>query len=701
MLAGDVVPRAPGALGRSDSNDAKRRMIRGVCQLSFQCLEATSHHVRLGDAKLSGQLRQPAALNSVEIDLHRLPDPLSLSVMFISHDIMICDHDTLVKVGLNAASFSPDRVAAVVQAMHDTHIPAVSRTTEVNLRTHPQVPATGGIFEGFAIELADRDAKSHVSEKLTSLVGPEWVVRKFGNRETDFEITPSKAPLSAKDGWNGAYALRTVPGVAYAEPFFSVSVSDNPKWLAKAGGAGVSPELPDEAEHLPESRSPEWSLDAIRAKEAWKKFFPDATKLPGQGVVIGHPDTGYQDHPELEGRIAGTKGYDFVYDDPDAHDDLERPRSTPVPNPGHGTGTASIIVSPDGGRQKYPGDGWVTGVAPGAEIIPLRTAYSVVLWSTRNLARAIEYATTQGAHVISISMGGLFSWRLRRAVLFAESNGVIICAAAGNYAPFVTWPGVYDEVIACAASNARGGAWRYSCNGRAVDVTAPGESVWRATVKKETDGMRYDVVRGSGTSFATTTTVGVAAMWLSHHGRDALIARYGKENVPRVFSQVLRENCVSFPGWKKGKFGAGLIDAFRTLDAPLPDPATIGGTAKEKRTDEHPDIDRGGLRTFLHLFDMEGAEPELSRALAALLSIPEHELEPTLHETGQELAFHLATDPACYRLFTRVLRGDAALDELRESLVSRASTPLEMQLTRSTQARAGVTMSGHSPAPHL
>ena len=587
----------------------------------------------------------------------------------------------------------------VEPAADGSHIPG-PRGEGVNLRAHPEVPATGGIFEGFAVELAEGHARPDTARKLSALVGPEWMVRNFGDRDTDYEITPSKAPLSTQDGWNGAYALREVPGVTYAEPLFSVSVSDNPKWLDKAGGAKASLGSPVEGEHLPESLPPEWSLDAIRAREAWKKFFPHAENLPGQGVVIGHPDTGYQDHPELAGRIVSTKGYDFLYEDKDAHDDLERPMVTPVPNPGHGTGTASIIVSPVGGRQKYSNDGWVTGVAPGAEIIPLRTAYSVVLWSTRNLARAIEYATTQGAHVISISMGGLFSWRLRRAVKFAESNGVIICAAAGNYAPFVTWPGVYEEVIACAASNARGGAWRYSCNGRAVDVTAPGESVWRATVKKETDGMHYDVVRGSGTSFATTTTVGVAAMWLSHHGRDALIARYGKENVPRVFSQVLRDNCVGFPGWKEGKFGAGLVDAFATLDSPLPDPATLGGAAKTKQPEEHPDIDRGGLRTFLHLFDVDGSEENLSRALAALLSIPQDQLEPMLRETGQELAFHLATDPFCYRLFAKGLEDETALDTLRETLVPRASAPLEFHLTHG-KPRSEVTVNARSAVPHL
>jgi subtilisin family serine protease len=510
-------------------------------------------------------------------------------------------------------------------------------------------------------------------------------LRPAGDRDTDFELRQSKGKITTRQAWNKSYKLRSIPGVAYAEPLFATTVGDNPAWTNDQHDTdGKEP-------HLPESLNPEWSLDAIHVKETWQQFFPDQQLLPGHGVIVGHPDTGYQDHPELEGRIVSGKGYDFVYDDPDAHDDLERPLSTPVPNPGHGTGTASVIVSPPGGATKFQGNGWVTGVAPGAEIIPLRTAYSVVIFSALNLARAIEYATANGAHVISISMGGLFSWRLRRAVRYAQSQGVIIVAAAGNYAPFVTWPGVYDEVIACAASNVRGGTWKHSCNGRAVDVTAPGESVWRATVRKKGKTLAYDVSRTSGTSFATTNTAGVAAMWLSYHGRDSLIARYGLENVPFVFRRVLRESCVPFPGWKEGKFGAGLIDALRTLETPLPDPAEYR-SGSVRPTNEHPPTDDGGVNTFAHLFgvnrtdspgDDDLSETDLLSGLSGLLRVSQDDLSEALSVTGQELAFHLATDPTAYWSFKKVLRRDPAADVngLRERILSQASSPLRHQMT--------------------
>ena len=576
----------------------------------------------------------------------------------------------------------------------------IMKCEKTELDVHPKIRSRGGVCEGFAIELTDAGAKSQVSREVSELMGPDWKLRSIGDRDTDFELRQTAGKITTRQAWSKTYKLRSIPGVAYAEPLFA-TVSDNPAWTKDQS----EPEIKEP--HLPESLNPEWSLDAIHVKETWQQFFPDPALLPGHGVIVGHPDTGYQDHPELEGRIVSGKGYDFVYDDPDAHDDLERPLSTPVPNPGHGTGTASVIVSPPGGAQHFQGNGWVTGVAPGAEIIPLRTAYSVVVFSALNLSRAIEYAASNGAHVISISMGGLFSWRLRRAVRFAQSEGVIIIAAAGNYAPFVTWPGVYDEVIACAASNVRGGTWKHSCNGRAVDVTAPGESVWRATVRKKGKGLSYDVSRTSGTSFATTNTAGVAAMWLSHHGRDSLIARYGRENVPLVFARVLRESCAKFPGWKEGKFGAGLIDALRTLDAPLPDPAEYRGGSR--RISEHPEVDDGGVETFAHLFgvnrddapaDDELSESDLLSGLSGLLRISVDDLPETLRVTGQELAFHLATDPTAYWSFMGVLRRDPAadVDALREKLLSRASSPLRSQMTT---AHAADDVTSEAPSESL
>lgn len=565
---------------------------------------------------------------------------------------------------------------------------------------HPKVPETGGIFEAFAVEVADARAKARMTNLLKDVLGEGWTIRQFGDRKTDFELTIVGGKLSTRQAWDATYALRALPGVVYAEPLFATSISDNPNWLNEAGGASQPLAAAPGDAHLPESEKPEWSLGVMRVTEAWRRFFPNPSKPPGHGVRIGHPDTGYQDHPEITDAIIASEGYDFLHEDSDAHDDLERPRSVLMPNPGHGTGTSSVIVSATGAQNTYPGGGWVSGVAPGARIVPLRAAHSVILLSGVNLARAIEYAANHRVHVISISLGGFFSWRLRRAISFAHSRGVIICCAAGNYAPFPGWPAAYDEVIACAASNVHGGVWKHGCHGKCVDVTAPGESVWRATVKRRNGKLVYDVGRGSGTSYATTNIAGIAAMWLSYHGFDSLVARYGAGNLAQVFTQILRDSCVKFPGWKEGEYGAGLVDAVRLIETPLPAVTTGSVGVRTPPLSEQSNTDSGQLPTFAHMFADAGSsahrEGAIEQTLSALLMTARSDLPARLLETGQELSFLLATDVKAYRAFEALLarsvespgagvaKKDPELDALRMRLAGEASGRLKRQLSKAT-----------------
>ena len=173
---------------------------------------------------------------------------------------------------------------------------------KLEMNAHPKIRSMGGVSEGFAIELTDAGAKSQVSREVSELMGPDWTLREIGGSDTDFELRQTKGKISARQAWNKAYKLRAIPGVAYAEPLFATTVSDNPAWANDESNAA------GKDAHLPESLDPEWSLDAIHVKETWRQFFPDPELLPGHGVIVGHPDTGYQDHPELEGRIVSGKG---------------------------------------------------------------------------------------------------------------------------------------------------------------------------------------------------------------------------------------------------------------------------------------------------------------------------------------------------------------------------------------------------------
>jgi hypothetical protein len=293
----------------------------------------------------------------------------------------------------------------------------------------------------------------------------------------------------------------------------------------------------------------------------------------------------------------------------------------------------------------------------------------VVLLSPAHLAEAIELATDRGAHVISISMGtGFFNKRLFVAVLYAQKRGVIVCAAAGNYVGYVVWPAAYDEVIAVAASNARRKTWWASSRGSQVDVTAPGESVWRAQVYQNNDQLQNDVLRGSGTSFAVAAVAGVAALWLSLHGREKLIERYGAEKIPFIFNQILRKSCDEVPAWDPGDFGAGLVNTTKVLAAPLPDVDSAPIPATAFALQSHVPIDSGGLATFQHLFKANlpatstadafvspTSDGGLQGALAELLGTTKAKLPSRLKEVGQELAFHLVTNPDLYDRFLSAL----------------------------------------------
>ena len=554
------------------------------------------------------------------------------------------------------------------------------------------------VFEGFALELADDLSASDAKRIVADVLGPHWNVRRFGDQANDYEVWDKPAGLSVGKAWAAAYALRALAGVAYAEPLFMVSLTDT-RQLAPTPGAVAVEEaairgLCAEAEPLAESGDPEWSLKQARVFEAWTQL--PAGSPPGDGIVIGHPDTGYRRHPEIEQNLLIELGRDFVDGDSDAQDPLVQ---GPLRNPGHGTGTASVMVSPRGAPQAGAGSAdAVSGVAPGAKIIPIRTGVSVItLISSFNLANAIEYAADHGAHIVSISMGGIFNWRLRQAVLYAQRRGVIVLAAAGNCVRFVVWPAAYDEVIAVAACNARREIWRGSARGSKVDITAPGESVWRAQVKE--DGSPI-VSRSSGTSFAVAITAGAAALWLARHGRQALVDKYGIEKIPFLFNRMLRETAEPVAAWDVGQFGAGLLNAQKLLAAPLPE--AISSPAFEMEA--HVEVDKGGFGTFGHMFEATllrvplaaeaaglSADTRLRKRLSDLLQVSQAELPQQLGQVGQELAFHLATDRELFDLFEETLSPNlpameahiatqGAADEVRARLSRRASPTLQRSL---------------------
>jgi thermitase len=258
------------------------------------------------------------------------------------------------------------------------------------------------------------------------------------------------------------------------------------------------------------------------------------------------------------------------------------------------------------------------------------------------LTKAVHYAVAQGAHVISISLGGpVPSTALHNAVREAEESGVIVLCAAGNQVRFVVFPAAFDEVIAVAASTIDDQPWAGSCRGPAVDITAPGSSVWRARSELKDGAEQYTVERGSGTSYAVAPTAGVAALWLSYCGRGALIARYGRNRLASVFKQLLQQTCRKVAGWDTQDFGPGIVNAKALLEAALPANPPARGLRGIRRRAVSADGD--ALEVLVHQL-APAPRSGVARALAQFLNVNEAQLPDALDDVGQELAVAVGTD---------------------------------------------------------
>jgi thermitase len=463
----------------------------------------------------------------------------------------------------------------------------------------------------------------------------KWTIVRVGETR-DFELIPAGRTLSVPDAFDLVLKLEGDRDVEWAEPMLATPGIEPPPTLRVALGFEVAkPKIVEKAltaggaAPLPCSSNSEWSLAECRVKQAWAHPLPShgEGRRRGEGIVIGHPDTGYTLHPEInDPRLRTGEGFDFLDNDPNALDPLTGSF------PGHGTGTASVIMSNEGGAATPH----VTGVAPLSQLVPLRVSGSVVHFQFSQVTHAIEFARTHGHHVISMSLGGPFpSKELHAAIKRAIESGIVVLAAAGNVWPFVTYPARYDEVIAVAASNCKHQRWPESARGSDVDVSAPGESVWRASQPS-------GVARGNGTSFAVSNTAAICALWLAYHGRKRLVAQYGARNLAAVFKEIVIRKGVTVPGgWDKNNMGAGIIDALKVLQAPLPATVAAGGikslraTAAPRRTD---------FNDIAHYFP-DVPQPKLRRNLSAMLGVPEEQLDVVLQKHGPELKLHAAVDP--------------------------------------------------------
>jgi subtilisin family serine protease len=255
-------------------------------------------------------------------------------------------------------------------------------------------------------------------------------------------------------------------------------------------------------------RSHQWGLDMIHADEAH-------SVTSGAGAVVAVVDTGIDAaHPDLQGRVLA--GHDLVDND-----------ATPQDGQGHGTHVSGIIAA-----DANNGVG-VDSVAPGAKILPVRVLDDNGSGSSAAVAAGIDWATSHGADVINLSLGGSIPLGglgqesdIDAAIERALAHNVVVVAAAGNDSlPLCENNPFGGRVLCVGAVDRRGLRSFYSSFGEGVNILAPGGSSLPGTdedvLSTYNDGDYHYL---AGTSQATPHVSGVAALLasLGLHGQAAV-----------------------------------------------------------------------------------------------------------------------------------------------------------------------------------
>lgn len=311
-----------------------------------------------------------------------------------------------------------------------------------------------------------------------------------------------------------------------------------------------------------------WAPRGLGILEAWKLS-------RGKGVTVASIDTGISDHVELQGVMTASKPHlNLVEGGNDAHDRFSH--DVLLPNPGHGTLVSSVVasrggLSPDASTS---GPGKITGTAPDAEILPIRTVKSVVYLRQSLLPRAFEHVLDTGCDVVVMALGSPFPLESVEAGLhLLNQAGVVTVCAAGNCWGPVVYPAAFAEknlVTAVAAVDYTYRPWEFTSKGPQVVISAFGEAVWGAQ-KNSADAPNDAIHPSQGTTLATSLTAGVAATWVGHHGRAKLkaAADAAGTTVQALFNALLRSTAFRPGGWPSG-MGAGMVNAGALLNAALP-----------------------------------------------------------------------------------------------------------------------------------
>ncbi|MBI4173670.1 MAG: S8 family serine peptidase [Candidatus Aenigmarchaeota archaeon] len=262
----------------------------------------------------------------------------------------------------------------------------------------------------------------------------------------------------------------------------------------------------------------------------------------GSGRVIAVLDTGVDyNHAQLSDSII--KGRDFVDDDDD-----------PLDLNGHGTHVAGLITANSGKAR---------GVAPDAQVLAVRVLDKDGGGFFSDIIAAIYWAADSGYGVdaISMSLGTSRPYTYKgfcdnvfpdmtNAVKYARDKNVLVVVAAGNAGNAgISIPGCISHSFTVGAVDKSDRVASFSGRGSALDVTAPGVSLYSTWLNN-------GFATASGTSMSTPIVAGIAGLVKSAHNA------YTDEQVEQALVKTAKD--LGKSGFDTS-FGWGRIDAQKAV----------------------------------------------------------------------------------------------------------------------------------------
>jgi serine protease len=407
-----------------------------------------------------------------------------------------------------------------------------------------------------------------------AFVPGEVVVGLAGGGQRVLELPPGVAVGEAIG------TLRDRPRVTYA----------NPNWVARAA---LDPFDRGDSGEPHGWRADQWNFlgapGGVRVPKAWNRAIA-AGAAGGDGVTIAVVDTGVAyTGPPPDGFAISP---DFVPEQFVPGRDFVDGDSWPVDENGHGTHVAGTIGERVTLGAPAPEDDFLTGLAYGARLMPVRVLDANGAGGSADVAAGILWAAHNGADVINVSLQLPSQVRrcnqvrsVCRATRKAKRLGALVVAAAGNSLagtgrPRALFPAQAPGVLSVGAATEHGCLAAYSNYGKGLDLLAPGGGSERGVAarrrcKADSESVRqvsFDCFPGGLCSngydaFGIRSEIGTSMAAAHASGVAALVEAsgvLGAEPSSKRLRKRLRCTARNHPPPRY--YGAGLLDATRATD---------------------------------------------------------------------------------------------------------------------------------------